>query len=86
MIDDDVPDGVEAAVGPMLPLLLSAAEVARQFNRSERALRRWVKQGHLMPVRVGRSLFFRADDVAQLIAGHLETRILGPPGMPDEAP
>lgn len=47
--------------------LLATAQVAEVFNRSKRTLRDWVRAGHLRPVRVGRAVFFRADDVRALI-------------------
>jgi excisionase family DNA binding protein len=50
-----------------MPVLLSAAQVARIFGRSERTIRNWVRAGHLRPVRVGRSVFFRADDIHALL-------------------
>ena len=40
---------------------------SRIFGRSERTLRNWVRAGHLRPVRVGRSVFFRADDIHALL-------------------
>jgi len=49
------------------PELLSPAQVARIFGRSERTIRNWVRAGHLHPVRVGRSVFFRADDIHALL-------------------
>jgi excisionase family DNA binding protein len=52
---------------PSLPALLSARQVAAIFDRSERTVRNWIRAGHLRPVRVGRSVFFRADDVAALL-------------------
>lgn len=52
---------------PAMPVLLSAAEVARIFNRSARAIRDWDRRGHLRPVRIGRSKFYRADDIAALL-------------------
>ncbi len=50
-----------------MPALLSAAQVARIFGRSERTIRNWVRAGHLRPVRVGRAVFFRADDIHALL-------------------
>ncbi len=50
-----------------LPELVSAAQVARIFGRSERTIRNWIRAGHLHPVRVGRSVFFRADDFHALL-------------------
>ena len=56
------PDGA-----PQLPALLSAARVAEVFGRSERTIRDWVRAGHLRPVRIGRAVFFRADDIHALL-------------------
>ena len=50
-----------------LPELLSTAQVARIFGRSERTIRNWIRAGHLRPVRVGRAVFFRADDIHALL-------------------
>jgi len=61
--------------GPDIPILLSTAEVAVRFNRSDRTIRRWVRQGHLTPVRVGGSLYFRADEVRRLAGAELEDAI-----------
>ena len=54
-----------------LPVLLSVPDVCRLFRRSERAIRDWVRRGHLTPVRIGRSVFFREDDLRAVIAGRL---------------
>jgi DNA-binding transcriptional MerR regulator len=45
--------------------------VAQVFDRSARTLRRWIRLGHLVPVRVGGALFFDPDDIRRLIAGRL---------------
>jgi predicted RNA-binding protein with PUA-like domain len=55
-----------------LPVLLTPAQVAAQFHRTERTVRNWVARGLLHPVRVGRSVFFRADDARALIEGQSE--------------
>jgi predicted site-specific integrase-resolvase len=52
---------------PSLPRLLSARQVATIFDRSERTIRGWVRAGYLKPVRVGRAVFFRAEDIAALL-------------------
>ncbi len=52
---------------PPMPVLLSAAQVARIFGRSERTIRNWIRAGHLHPVRIGRAVFFRADDIHALL-------------------
>jgi len=59
-----------------LPELLSAAEVQAIFGRSSRTIRRWIGQGYLTPVRVGRSLFFHPDDIRCVISNELQDRIL----------
>ena len=57
--------------GLAIPPLLSAAEVGAIFNRDPRTIRRWVRLGHLQPMRVGRALFFRADAVRDLVHGRI---------------
>lgn len=46
--------------------LLSTRQVARLFGCTDRTIRNWVHAGHLRPVRVGRSVFFRRDEVESL--------------------
>ncbi len=61
-----------AGSAPQVPVsdsiadLLSIAEVARIFGRSERTICRWCAAGYLVPIRIGRSVFFRADDIRRL--------------------
>ena len=50
--------------------------MAAIFRRSERALRDWVRRGHLVPVRVGRSLYFREEEVRALLGGRLRQGLL----------
>jgi excisionase family DNA binding protein len=52
---------------PPVPVLLPAAQVARIFGRSQRTIRNWIRAGHLHSVRVGRAVFFRADDIHALL-------------------
>jgi excisionase family DNA binding protein len=52
---------------PSLPELLSISQVAEIFNRSPRTIRSWVRAGYLHPVRIGRTVFFRADDIHALL-------------------
>ena len=59
-----------------LPELLSAAEVQAVFGRSSRTIRRWMRRNYLTPVRVGRSLFFRPDDIRRVISDELQDKIL----------
>ena len=69
--------GAAPAGGPSLPRLLSSADVGELFNRSVRTLRRWIRAGHLVPVRVGGALFFDPDDIRRLIAGRLRAAVPG---------
>ena len=68
----DVPPSAPPGQSPAaLPELLSAADVARRFGRCERSIRRWCRAGRLVPVRIGRSLFFRSDDIRALLASRI---------------
>ena len=67
---DEAPPPAEPAVArdqPPLPTLLSSKQVGAVFGRSDRTVRNWVRTGHLRPVRVGRAVFFRAEDIAALL-------------------
>lgn len=67
-----------AAETEPLPALLSTAEIGERFGRSARTIRRWVRRGYLVPVRVGGAVFFRAEDVRQLIVERLVASISKP--------
>lgn len=60
------------SVGQDTPLssvsaLMTVQEVALIFRRSDRTIRTWVRDGRLRPIRVGRSVFFRREDVEALL-------------------
>lgn len=57
-----------------LPALLTPAQVAALFHRTERTVRNWVARGLLRPVHVGRSIFFRAQDVQALVEPQSKSR------------
>ncbi len=73
---DSLPAAPDRSSDPSLPKLLTAAEVAAVFRRSERALRDWVRRGYLVPVRVGRAVFFREEEVRTLLGGQMRQAIL----------
>ncbi len=70
-----IPDE-DAPASPLRPKLLTAAEVAALFRRSERALRDWVRRGHLVPVHIGRAVFFREEEVRALLGGRMRQGLL----------
>ena len=57
-----------AGNGIGLPDLIAVSDVASVFGRSERTIRRWIANGSLPALTIGRSLFIRSDDVRSLIA------------------
>lgn len=73
---DSLPVAPDSSPTASLPKLLTAAEVAAVFRRSERALRDWVRRGYLVPVRVGRAVFFREEEVRDLLGGQMRQAIL----------
>ena len=68
-----------------LPSLMSVTEVSAVFDRRERTIRRWISRGLLQPVRVGRSVFIRVDDVRDIISCRITERILNRHGGNDDA-
>lgn len=55
---------------PLTPLL-EVSHVCALFGRNERSIRRWIRAGHLTPIRVGRAMFFEPEDIRALIATRL---------------
>lgn len=68
-----------------LPGLLSGADIQAVVNRSARTVRRWIRLGHLIPVRIGGSVFFREADIRRLIKGDLRRRIGADAAVPGDA-
>jgi excisionase family DNA binding protein len=50
-----------------IPVLLTPAEVADALRINVRTLQRLESDGVLIPIRVGRSVRYRSDDVADLL-------------------
>jgi excisionase family DNA binding protein len=63
--------------------LLSTAEVAARFGRTDRTIRRWISVGHLVPVRVGGAVFFHAEDINRLLSTRMSDAILRGRHSPD---
>jgi excisionase family DNA binding protein len=47
--------------------LLKAADVCRLLNVSQSTLRRVVERGELAPIKIGKHVRFRSEDVSSLI-------------------
>jgi excisionase family DNA binding protein len=56
---------------------LTLGEAAERFGVSDRTIRRWVKDGTLVAVRVKTRLRFRPEDIQALIRSRLTREILG---------
>lgn len=52
--------------------LLTRMELAERFRVTVRTLERWAADGTLVPVRIGRSVRYRAADVDSFIASREE--------------
>lgn len=50
-----------------LPDLLPFEEVATYLGVSDRTLRRWAQKRKIVPTRLGRFVYFTADDVAACV-------------------
>ena len=52
---------------PTLPQLYSVEDVCMIFDRSPRTIRAWCRSGHLSPVRVGKAVFFKSEDIDAIL-------------------
>ncbi len=59
-----------------LPDLLRTSDLTARFGCCERTIRRWCAAGHLVPLPVGRSVFFRSDDIRRLIVTDMAADIV----------
>lgn len=68
-------DLIEKAKEKLLPILVSAAkeellskqEVMERFNVCPTTLYNWSKKGYLIPVKMGRKVFYRPSDVESIL-------------------
>jgi excisionase family DNA binding protein len=65
-----------AAAERQLPRLMSVNEAAAYFNRTARTVNRWIANGTLSAVRVGRGKFVLLDEVEELISAQISDRLL----------
>ena len=63
-------------VEPM-PVLVTAEQAADVLGVSTRTLSRWEKVGRLPPIRVGRAVFYRGEDIDRAVKTEIKTRALG---------
>ena len=69
MAQDGMPQTSNVTSKPSLPRLYSVEEVCTIFSRKPRTIRAWCRSGHLNPVRVGKAVFFRAEDIDAILNG-----------------
>ena len=67
-LDLDPAPGGAPAHHPPISALVPSEVVLGIFHLTPRALFDWDRRGWLHPVRLGRRKFYRADEVAQLVA------------------
>ena len=68
LVDEGMPTMAAAMGRRPLPELFSVEAVCFVFNRSPRTIRAWCQSGYLTPVRVGKSVFFRAEDIENMVS------------------
>ena len=66
----------EPTASAPLPELLSIQDACALFGRSDRCLRRWARDGVLVPVRIGGAVYFLAEEIRGLIQSRHEKAIL----------
>lgn len=64
-------ENLPEAERPELPHLVKPADVARIFGCSERTLRRWAHRGVLVPITMGRSVFYHPDHVRNALVDQI---------------
>jgi len=65
---ESFPEGITASGRQPVNPLLSVEEVAALLRCKPAGIRRWLSQGRLIPVRVGRNVRFRPEYIEALIA------------------
>ncbi len=67
VVDDDHPNRSSVQ-------LFTAQEVCQLCNRSDRTIRKWRQLGRLRPVRIGRTLFYRVEDIKAILDEQISIR------------
>jgi len=68
VIDTSVKKTIQELMGnmPMSDKLVPLKEVAETLNVSRCTLNRWNKDGYLVPIKIGRKVFYRQNDINEI--------------------
>lgn len=68
VIDTSVKKTIQELMGnmPMSDKLIPLKEVAETLNVSRCTLNRWNKDGYLIPIKIGRKVFYRQNDINEI--------------------
>lgn len=67
-IDASIQQAIQELMGnmPMSDNLVPLKEVAETLNVSRCTLNRWNKDGYLVPIKIGRKVFYRQNDINKI--------------------
>lgn len=67
-IDASIQQAIQELMGnmPMSDKLVPLKEVAETLNVSRCTLNRWNKDGYLIPIKIGRKVFYRQNDINEI--------------------
>lgn len=67
-IDASIQQAIQELMGnmPMSDKLVPLKEVAETLNVSRCTLNRWNKDGYLVPIKIGRKVFYRQNDINEI--------------------
>lgn len=68
VIDASIQQAIQELMGnmPMSDKLVPLKEVAETLNVSRCTLNRWNKDGYLVPIKIGRKVFYRQNDINEI--------------------
>lgn len=68
VIDASIQQAIQELMGnmPMSDKLVPLKEVAETLNVSRCTLNRWNKDGYLVPIKIGRKVFYRQNDINKI--------------------
>lgn len=67
-IDASIQQAIQELMGnmPMSDKLIPLKEVAETLNVSRCTLNRWNKDGYLVPIKIGRKVFYRQNNINEI--------------------